>query len=246
MADDWFIYKTSKDSSEAAKSMQQLNGVSKWCHDTGSLISPDKAQTLWCKLDNRAASKQMPAVTFDGAVVERTSSEIPLDPLWQNTDPQKTRGNNSNEVQERSDSPEGYILYGFKGYWTTPLLPTVSKCGAQCHWLGIRPHNNGTDKSANVGQSAERGNASHTRNHQGLNYWDHEVHARPPTNANHIESGAGQSILQCRRKFPQPTPRSRERHKGMLTGTGQVLDGWSRGLNTAGMPADRTQANKGV
>ena len=48
------------------------------------------------------------------------------------------------------------------------------------------------------------------------------------------------------KKSPQPTPRSRERHKGMQTGMGQVLDGPSRGLNTASMPADRAQANQGV
>ena len=35
------------------------------------------------------------------------------------------------------------------------------------------------------------------------------------------------------------TPRSRKRHKGVQTGTGQVLDGSSRGLNTANMPAVR-------
>ena len=67
-----------------------------------------------------------------------------------------------------------------------------------------------TDKSAKVGQSAERGNASHTRNRQGHTHWDLEVHARPPTNANQTESGACQSILQCRRKSPQPTSWSRE------------------------------------
>ena len=39
-------------------------------------------------------------------------------------------------------------------------------CGAQCHWLRTRPHNNGTDKSANAGQSAKRDNVSHTQNHQ--------------------------------------------------------------------------------
>ena len=32
----------------------------------------------------------------------------------------------------------------------------------------------------------------------------------------------------------------------MQTVTGQVLDGSGRGLNTAGMPADRAQANQGV
>ena len=35
------------------------------------------------------------------------------------------------------------------------------------------------------------------------------------------ESGAGQSIFQCRRKSSQLTPRSRERHKVMRTGTGK-------------------------
>ena len=52
---------------------QQLDSVSQWCHDTGSLISPGKAQTLWCTLDNRTEGKPVPAVTLDVAVVERTS-----------------------------------------------------------------------------------------------------------------------------------------------------------------------------
>ena len=109
-----------------------------------------------------------------------------------------------------------------------------------------RPHNNGTGKSAKAGKSAERGNASHTRNHQELTHWDPEVQARPPTNANQTESGAGQRLLHCRRKSPQPTPRSCERHKGMQTGPEQVLDGSSRGFSTANMPADRAQANQGL
>ena len=57
----------------------------------------------------------------------------------------------------------------------------------------------------------------------------HEIHARPPTNANQTESGAGQSILQCRRKSPQSTPCSHERYKGMQIGTGQVLVGQAEG-----------------
>ena len=74
LADDGLICKTSKDSQEAAEAVQQqLDSVSKWCHDTGCLINPDKAQTLWCTLDNRPAGKPMPAGTVDGDVVERTS-----------------------------------------------------------------------------------------------------------------------------------------------------------------------------
>ena len=70
-ADDGLRYKTSKDSLKAAKVMQQQldpGGVS-----TLDLINPDKAQALWCTLDNRAAGKPVPAVTLDGAVAERTS-----------------------------------------------------------------------------------------------------------------------------------------------------------------------------
>ena len=85
-------------------------------------------------------------------------------------------------------------------------------------------------------------------------HWDRKFHARPfskswgscHTNANQTESGAGQSILHCWRKSTQPTSWSRERHKGMQTGTGQVLVGSSSGLNTASIPADRVQAKPGT
>ena len=71
LADNGLIYKTSKDTQEAAEAVQQqLDSVSQWCHDTGSLLDPDNAETLRCTLDNRAAGKAMPAVTFDGVVVE--------------------------------------------------------------------------------------------------------------------------------------------------------------------------------
>ena len=58
LVDDGLIYKTSKDSQEAAEAVQQqLDSVSQWCHDTGSLINPNKALTPWCALENRAAGK---------------------------------------------------------------------------------------------------------------------------------------------------------------------------------------------
>ena len=42
LADDGLIYKTSKDSQEAVRAVQQqLASVSKWCHSAGSLISPE-------------------------------------------------------------------------------------------------------------------------------------------------------------------------------------------------------------
>ena len=114
LADDGLIiYKTTRDTHEAAEAVQQLENVSQWCQDTGSLISPSKAQTLWCTPDNRASGKTMPAVTVDGAAVQRNKSfEKPLGPLRQNADLQTTCGNNT-EVQERPVSPEGY---GSKGH----------------------------------------------------------------------------------------------------------------------------------
>ena len=118
-----------------------------------------------------------------------------------------------------------------------PPLPTVSKYGAHCHWLWTRHHSNCTDKSAEAWQSAEWGKESHTVNHQGHAHWDHEVHARHPTNAN-------QSMLQCHRKSPQPW--SCERHKRMQTGMEQVLGGSSKGFSSAKIPAGRAQANQGV
>ena len=42
LADDGLIYKTSRNSREAAEAVQQLlDSVFQWCHDTGSLINPD-------------------------------------------------------------------------------------------------------------------------------------------------------------------------------------------------------------
>ena len=80
---------------------------------------------------------------------------------------------------------------------------------------------NVTDKSAKTGQSAERGYASHTRNHQGHTHYNHEVHARPPTNANQTESGASQSILQCRRKSLSPLHEAVKDTKGCRLGGGK-------------------------
>ena len=223
--------KALSENQEAAKAVQQqLHNV---CHDTRSLVNP-KAQPCGALLTTVQQAKRCSST-------ERTNRlrYLGVQFNWMRL---QTCGNNSTERQERSVSPEGY---GCKcnGYWTTPPLPTASMCAAQCHWLRTRPHNNGADKCAKAGQSAERGNASHTGNHQGHTHWDHEIHARRPTNAIQKKCGVCQNILKGRRKSPPPTPWSCERHKGMQTGTWQVLDGSSRGLNTASMAADSTEAN---
>ena len=94
LADGGLRYKTSKDSQEAAEAVQQQLdsvSVSTWCHDTGSLISPDKAQTLWCTLDNRAADNQCQQSHLMVLLLNAQVNEIPWDPLLQNADLQKTR-----------------------------------------------------------------------------------------------------------------------------------------------------------
>ena len=48
--------------------------MSQWCQETESKINPSKAQTLWCTLNNKAVGQTMPAVSFNGEVIERTNS----------------------------------------------------------------------------------------------------------------------------------------------------------------------------
>ena len=107
---------------------QQKDSVSKWCHDTGSLINPDKAQTLWCTLDNRAADKQVPAVTLDGAVVERTCHlrypGIHFDRMLTYKKHLETK---TLKLCKKALSVLKAVAM--------PPLPSGSKCGAQCHQL---------------------------------------------------------------------------------------------------------------
>ena len=95
---------------------------------TRSLISPNKAQTLWCTLDNRTAGKAVPAATLDGScsgmkkIIWDTLGST-LTECW----PTNNIGN-STEVQKRCVSPGGY---GCKRCWTMPPLPAVLKWGVQ-------------------------------------------------------------------------------------------------------------------
>ena len=69
------IYKTASDINTAVTNVQeQLNKVSQWCQETESEINPSKAQALWCTLNNKAVRQAMPAVSFNGEVIERTNS----------------------------------------------------------------------------------------------------------------------------------------------------------------------------
>ena len=70
-ADDGLFYKTASDISTAVTAVQeQLEKVSHWCQETESEINPNKAQALWCTLNNKAVGQAMPAVSFNGEVVK--------------------------------------------------------------------------------------------------------------------------------------------------------------------------------
>ena len=75
LADDGLIYETANDISTAVTAVQeQLEKVSYWCQETESEINQSKAQALWCTLIHKAVGQAMPAVSFNGEVIERTNS----------------------------------------------------------------------------------------------------------------------------------------------------------------------------
>ena len=61
-------------------------------------------------------------------------------------------------------------LSALKGMAATTPPPIVQECGAQCHGLWTRPHNNTTNKSTKAGQDAEQDKLSQTK-HQGHTHW---------------------------------------------------------------------------
>ena len=50
-----------------------LREVADWCCETGSVVNPPKASTMWCSLDNKIVNKTVPDVSLGGEVVERVS-----------------------------------------------------------------------------------------------------------------------------------------------------------------------------
>ena len=93
-----------------------------------SLINPNKAQTLWCALDNRTAGKAVPTATFDGSCSRMKKNHLRYLRIHVNRMLTYKQHGNSTEVQKRPVSPGGY---GCKRCWTMPPLPAVSKCGVQ-------------------------------------------------------------------------------------------------------------------
>ena len=102
-ADDGLRYKTSKDSLEAAKVMQQQpdpSGVS-----TLDLSSIQTSHShCGARLTTEQQANQCQQSHWMELWLNEQVNEISRDPLLQNADPQKTRGNNSTEVQEKSEA----------------------------------------------------------------------------------------------------------------------------------------------
>ena len=133
IADNRPIYKTASDTHTAVIAVQeQPKKVPHWCQETESEISPNKAQALWCILNNKAAGQAMPAVSFNGEVIERTNnySRIPRDSLRQNADVHDAGRINKIQVQERTVHVESH---GFKRHRITSRVPATSECDAQRH-----------------------------------------------------------------------------------------------------------------
>ena len=83
LVDDGLIYKTSKNSQEASEAVQQqLDSVSQWCHDTRSLISPGKAQTLVHAWQQSSRQTSASSHIWWSSGWPNKPSNIPLDPLW--------------------------------------------------------------------------------------------------------------------------------------------------------------------
>ena len=47
---------------------------SHWCQETESEINSSKMQALWCTLNNKAVGQAMPAVSFNGEVIEHMNN----------------------------------------------------------------------------------------------------------------------------------------------------------------------------
>ena len=135
------------------------------------------------------------------------------------------------KVQERSVSPEGYSC---KEYWTTPPLPTVPNVVLSVTDYGMAQTNLlNLDRVQNEAKRVILGTTEDT-----------------PTETKRFMIQL--YPMQTRQKMEQlktyfsaienphsPFRKAMKDTQGMQTGMGQVLNGSSRGLNTASMPADR-------
>ena len=74
-ADDVLTYRQGRDRQDIASGLQEeLDRLQNWCDDNNGKLHPDKANVLWCSLNNRAVKDVMPEVSIGGKVIKRDHS----------------------------------------------------------------------------------------------------------------------------------------------------------------------------
>ena len=76
-------------------------------------MNQSKAQALRCNLNNKAVGQAIPAVSFNGEVIERTNTDV--------------------QDADRINSGARKDCHGFKRHRTTSSVPAVSECMTQRH-----------------------------------------------------------------------------------------------------------------
>ena len=71
-ADDVNAYEQGNDRIHMAKELQnRLHKIEEWCEENNAITNPEKAQVLWCSLDNRIVNDPTPPITMDHEIIER-------------------------------------------------------------------------------------------------------------------------------------------------------------------------------
>ena len=114
----------------------------------------------------------------------------------------------------------------------SPLLSVTKDYAAQpCH-----------RQICQTGQSANRGEESHTENHKGHVDWDRAIHVWSPTDTSNTERGIGHSTFECCRKS-QDHAAAKDTKGSRLGRDNSWVHETSREVNTSSPSVNRIQAN---
>ena len=71
-ADDITAFERGNDRLEIAKKVQRrIQEIESWCHGNNAVMNPDKAQVLWCSLNNMIVQDPTPPITCDYEIIDR-------------------------------------------------------------------------------------------------------------------------------------------------------------------------------
>lgn len=71
-ADDVMVYGQGRDRLAVGRMLQDgLNRVADWCEEYNAVINPEKAQVIWCSLNNRIVKEPTPPIVFDHSLIDR-------------------------------------------------------------------------------------------------------------------------------------------------------------------------------